>query len=213
MEPNPTATPTPVPTATPTPVPTATPTPEPTPTPHVRQTSGDSTAGTTLRDIVYDNSGRIVSLTEIVNGNWLKWTYVYDRNGDFLYRTRNIGNVDANYVWRFIPGSGGSQSVELTTPVENCVGFTLYFKVTKVTKGSALGERRMYISDGKNWETVGTFSYNSLVEKTVTFTLDYPRTIVEYGTGRVNPDDSAFEIIQLLRDVIVADYDYVELKP
>ncbi len=179
--------------------------------PHVPATSGESTAGTMLRNIEYDSNGRIIRLVEIIDGEWVKWTYLYDNRGAFLYRTRNIGGVDGRYSKKTIPGTGGSKYIELYTPIENCVGFTLSFKVTKVISGDALGDRKMYISDGNSWDSVGRFSYKKIAAKSIDFTLEYPRTIVAFGTGRVDPDDSSFEISQALEDVIVADYDYVEL--
>ena len=171
-------------------------------------TEGMSNAGTRLKDIRYDRGGNILSLSELFNGSWIHWTYEYDMNGRFLYRYRNIGPVSCTLTSKFMPGTDTTYS-ELSVPVENCVGFTLRYEVTKVSAGDGLGDRYMYVYDGRAWTLLSTFSYSRYGVSYDFFTFDEPTTLLRFATPRIHPDKSRFMIAQTLEDVITADYCYI----
>ncbi len=207
---------TPTPTFVPvsTPVPTTAPTqvPTPSPVPLVPATAGTSTTGSYLSDIVYDQQGRLWLATEQVNGDWYRWEYVYDQYGSFRYRARSIGAPATKWSGKFMPGTDITYCV-LTEPVDNCIGLTIEYRVTKVTKGDGLGRRDLYIQTGaSSWEKIGDFDYPSYSAVSATVLLDWPTLLEAFATPRQNPDDSAFTVDQRLTEVWIADRNYVTLR-
>lgn len=197
---------TPVPTIAPTQVPT------PSPVPLVPATEGTSTTGSYLYDIVYDSQGRLWLATEQANGSWYRWEYVYDQYGSFRYRARSIGAPATKWSGKYMPGTDITYCV-LTEPVDNCIGMTIEYRVTKVTKGDGLGRRDLYIQTGAtNWEKIGDFEYPSYSAVSATVLLDWPARLEAFATPRQNPDDSAFTVDQRLTEVWVADRNFVTLK-
>lgn len=172
---------------------------------------GMSNAGTMLRDVQYNSSGKIVSASEEIGDTWINWKYIYDDAGCFQYRIRNIGNARSSLTSKSMSGKDTTYS-ELDETIENCVGFTLSYSVSKVLKGNYQGEREVYVSKDKNtWELVNTFDYNSMDTVTVPFTFKTPISFVAFATPRTHPDDSSFHVNQSILDIWVADYRYVEI--
>ena len=197
--------------AAPTAAPTAAPVVSSTPVPLVPATNGTSTAGTNLQDIVYDAQGRLWLVSEQVNGIWYRWEYVYDNYGNFRYRARSIGAQSTKWSGMFMPGTDITYCV-LNTAVDNCVGLTIEYTVTKVTKGNGLGRRDLYIqTDGGSWQRVGAFDYPSYSTVTSTVLLDQPTRLQAFATPRQHPDDSGFTVDQRLTEVWIADYNNVTL--
>ena len=184
----------------------------PTPGPMVPATEGVSTVGSYLSDVVYDAQGRLWLATEQVNGAWYRWEYVYDQYGYFRYRARSIGAPAARWSGKFMPGTDITYCV-LTEPVDNCIGMTIEYRVTKVTKGDGLGRRDLYIQTGaSSWEKIGSFDYPSYNAVSSTVMLDWPTRLEAFATPRQNPDDSAFTVDQRLTEVWIADRNYVTLR-
>ena len=169
---------------------------------------GMSNAGTMLKNIRYDRNGKILSLSELFNGEWIYWTYEYDANGYFLYRYRNIGSVDSKLTAEVMPGTDITYS-ELSTALKNCVGFILRYEVTKVSAGDGLGDRYLYIYDGSGWTLKAAFSYDSYGVAYRDIVFDRPTTLLRFATPRIHPDKSRFMIAQSLEDVMTADYCYI----
>ena len=193
------------------------PTPEPTPTPAPtpRPTEGISSVGTWIKDVKYDNEGKITCLSEQTGDEIAVWEYVYDQNGNFEYRKRNIGAVGAALVNnQYIPGTDSNYN-RLDQTVENCIGFTIEYEVTRLRSGNCGGTRKVVIcTDTGVWNTsapVGTFDYNTAGERVkATFSFpDSPVNIQAFGTLRLKPDDSWFDVKQGLTDIWVADFEYV----
>ena len=89
---------------TPSPVITTSPTTPIETTPITLPTSGTSTSGTMLRDVQYNEMGKIVRASEKINDKWVEWEYVYSDTGAFKYRKRNIGSVDCTLTNSFMTG-------------------------------------------------------------------------------------------------------------
>ena len=186
------------------------PAPEPTPLP----TAGVSTDGAKLKNIVYDESGNILSLAEKTGNKWIKWTYVYDAQGEFRYRKKNIGGVSGK-LGKSVPGTG-SASFILSSPVEDCVGFTLGYQVTYMKKGNdCTGKRDVYIRvDSSQWEKIGAYDYpkaKAYVSKA--FELAEPCRLEAVASPRRKENKSHFQFQYTLTDVWVADYEYVAPVP
>jgi len=171
-------------------------------------TEGMSNAGTMLKNIRYDQNGKITSLSELLNGTWIHWVYEYDTNGYFLYRYRNIGSVNSTLTSEVMPGTDITYS-ELSAAIKNCVGLTLRYEVTKVRSGDGIGDRYLYIFDGRGWSLEATFPYDSYGVTYSDIAFDSPVTILRFATPRIHPDNSSFMIAQSLEDVMVADYCYI----
>ena len=172
---------------------------------------GESTTGTMLRNVQYNDSGKIVSATEKIENTWVSWKYIYSESGSFLYRIRNIGNVYSTLTSKFMSGKETTYSI-LDEQIENCVGFTLSYCVSELRKGNYKGEREVYVSQNtSSWELVGTFEYESQNTVKVTFSFDSPISFIAFATPRTHPDNSSFGVNQSILDVWVADYEYVEV--
>ena len=199
--------PTPTPVATPSPTPppsTPTPLPAETETPAPRPTSGESAYGTQLRNIRYDAEGRITGLEENLSGSWYDWEYLYDANGDFRYRMRNIGGMHCSFSNGTMPGTDIQYSI-LDQPVYQCVGFEFNYSVNLI-KGTGLGTRRLCVMDDNgNWKDVSQFEYDSFTTILVECKLEDPRTLAAFATPRLYADDSAFTVTQNLTAIWVAD--------
>ena len=196
---------------TPSPVITASPTTPIETTPITLPTSGTSTAGTMLRDVQYNEMGKIVRASEKFNDKWVEWEYVYSDTGAFKYRKRNIGSVDCTLTNSFMTGKDTTYT-KLNEKVEKCVGFTLSYSVSNVRRGNYQGEREVYFSsDTNSWRLIGSFEYNSLDRIEIPFVLDPAESFIAFATPRTHPDDSSFNVNQSIVDVWVADYEYVEI--
>ena len=174
----------------------------------VLPTDGESNTGTMLKNIEYDHQGRIFRLSELIEGTWIDWYYVYDSDGYYLYRYKNIGSVYSYLTSNVMPGTDITYN-ELSEAVDNCVGFTLNYEVTKVRSGDGLGDRYLYIYNGVSWDIGATFDYGSYGTKRIVITLGSPKRIMYFATPRIHPDTSSFMIVQSLEDVLVADYSYI----
>lgn len=175
--------------------------------------NGASSVGTYLFSVEYNDDGQIISATEEYgDGTRQNWEYVYDDAGQFQYRKCNIGNVNSTLTYNFLPEPDYDTTYsELDYTIKNCIGFTIVYEVTALRSGNCSGTRKVLVrADGK-WEQVGTFDYGSkgdVEEKQVVFT-DGIKNIDAFGTPRVNRDTSSFTPEQSLRDVMIADYEYV----
>lgn len=176
-----------------------------------RPIAGVSTAGTSLRDVMYDSSGKILYASEKINNIWVSWEYIYNDSGVFLYRMRNIGSINSTLTGYFVKGKDTTYSV-LDDTIHNCVGFTLAYSVSNLRHGNFEGEREVYVSSGADsWMCVGTFDYSSLERVEVTLSFESPITFKAFATPRTHPDDSSFGVNQSLSNVWIADYEYVEI--
>ena len=197
--------------STPSPVITTSPTTPIETTPITLPTSGTSTSGTMLRDVQYNEMGKIVRASEKFNDKWVEWEYVYSDTGAFKYRKRNIGSVDCTLTNSFMTGKDTTYT-KLNEKVEKCVGFTLSYSVSNVRRGNYQGEREVYFSsDTNSWRLIGSFEYNSLDRIKIPFVLDPAESFIAFATPRTHPDDSSFNVNQSIVDVWVADYEYVEI--
>ena len=158
---------------------------------------------------MYYPDGRIASLIEQDGSSTIQWEYLYDNTGNFLYRRKDIGAVASHLDAGMMPGTDVNYSL-LSSPVENCVGFTIEYEVTKVRKGDGLGNRDLYIYDGSSWSFAGCFSYAAYGRTSADMRFE-PRTVARFTTPRVYADDSSFVVEQSLLHVLVADYTYVTL--
>lgn len=183
--------------------------PAPTPSP----TAGISSAGTEVQDLVYTESGKVASLRELLDGEWVDWVYVYDENDNFRYRYRNIGSVPSELTSRVMPGTDTTYS-ENAYEVENCIGFTLEFQVYQIIRGDGMGPRTLRLRSEGDWIIIGQFTYprsNVYDLDSFEFRFDEPISFDAFGAHRVYADDSQFKNSQELTGVLVADYHYVSL--
>jgi len=191
--------------------------PDPNPTPEpTLLTSGRSTVGTQLFDISYTADGKIVHLVEQVDSEFIPWDYVYDHGGSFLYRKKNIGDcLELQYesTETYPPSNGKLSICAFSSPVKNCVGFTVLYEVTKLSKGDFGGTRDMCIrlQEG-TWKTVGSFAYDKMEKSTTAFSWIDPVDINAYCCPRQVTNGSWFSEKIYLTDIWVADYQYVELE-
>ena len=203
---------------TPTPIITATPiTPAPTRTPIPLPTSGTSASGSILRDVQYNDSGRIVRASEKLGGKWVEWEYVYSDTGSFKYRKRNIGSMDGTLTEMKL-SEKDITCVILNRKIENCVGFTLSYSVSNVNYGAYEGTREVHISsdavswrDTASWRYIGTFEYEVMSRIEIPFVLDPAESFNAVTAPRVERGSSSFDEILSIVDVWVADYEYVEI--
>ena len=167
-----------------------------------------SGTGSWLSDIRYSSDGTIASLTERIGRSVSDWEYRYDARGGFLYRVKNIGSVPSKLAAGYMPGTDVNYSA-LSSPVYDCVGFTIDYEVTKLRKGDGIGDRWLYTFDGEEWSLAGSFAYDSYGRTSARFAFCDPITVVNFTTPRIHADDSSFMIEQSLRDVLIADFTYV----
>lgn len=112
------------------------------------------------------------------------------------------------------PPSNGKLSIcAFSSPVKNCVGFTVLYEVTKLSKGNFGGTRDMCIrlQEG-TWKTVGSFAYDKMEKSTTAFSWIDPVDISAYCCPRQVTNGSWFSEKIYLTDIWVADYQYVELE-
>ena len=97
-----------------------------------------------LKNIQYDQQGRILCLSELSEGTWVDWYYVYDADGYYLYRYKNIGSVYSYLTSKVMPGTDITYN-ELSEAVENCVGFGCLEDYVRAS--SSEKHRTWYLSD------------------------------------------------------------------
>ena len=137
-------------------------------------------------NIVYYPDGRIASLIEQDGSSTIQWEYLYDNTGNFLYRRKDIGAVASHLDAGMMPGTDVNYSL-LSSPVENCVGFTIEYEVTKVRKGDGLGNRDLYIYDGSSWSFAGCFSYAAYGRTSADMRFEPPSL---YSAGQIVYNDN-----------------------
>ena len=167
-----------------------------------------SNVGTSLKDIKYNANGTIKSLSEYLNGAWVSWRYLYDSRGNFLYRYRNIGKVDSDLSSDVIPGTNYEYYV-VPSGVDNCIGFTVRYEVTKAKSGEGFGDRNLYIYDGSTWTLYTSFTYDSYGAVRTDVRYDSPTKLMGFATPMVRTAPSGMVAQSHLENVLTADYFYV----
>lgn len=206
-----------------------------TPTPTPLPTAGTTSIGTKYRDVKYNSNGKILSAyEEQESGLSIKWVYVYDDDGAFLYRMQPYTDYSGSRLIQRteIPGSNGTPYSHLNTPVLNCAKFTLSYWVKELRNGDYTGPRLIYIGsildEDHNPDEAHEPKLTHAFEQTV-FSFEYekklddpksmkvstecsfpsPVSFCAFGAVRENSQEkSSFDFDQSLSDIWIADTEH-----
>lgn len=146
---------------------------------------------------------------------WIKWEYLVSAypgttveiGADKSWSTDMIDDPEVSWSKESFVGTQRKYTI-LAQPVENCVSFTLDYKVTG-RNGSEeytiVGPRDVYVNDGSGWVYVGSFDYdvfNAPVH--VSVVLDEPMRLAAVATVANCSDPNTFIFRQAVLDVRVA---------
>ena len=120
------------------------------------------------------------------------------------YMLKPVEHVTAKWSNYNFEGSRQQYTV-LSEPVDNCVQFTLDYRV--VNRGSAadkdiLGPRQVYISDGSSWTMIGEFDYPSIDAVHVVVNLPEPMRIEAVATVASCKKPDVFTFRQNVLDIM-----------
>lgn len=148
---------------------------------------------------------------------WVRWTYLSSVYPGSEVKIGSDKNWSIKTTWTDDPWVSWSKEnfvgtrrkfTILAQPVENCVSFTLDYKVTG-RNGSEeytiVGPRDVYVNDGSDWVYVGSFDYdvfNAPVH--VSVVLDEPMRLAAVATVANCSDPNTFIFRQAVLDVRVA---------
>lgn len=158
-------------------------------------------------NITVHEDGRIDTKYEYIEGEKVVWTYCYDENNVFMYRTRTVANVLLSWSKECLPDS--YTTFHWLEPVGDCLEFTYNFSIPKVYNGTCAGQRTLYIMDSEGWKTAAGFGYPGTGTVSVTVKLDEPTDVKAIGSLRIESDpESSYSIEGTLTDVLIVDYNY-----
>jgi len=135
-----------------------------------------SGGGSLTRKLFYRADGKLEKEINFKNPDGVpgEWEYFYDDEGEFLYKEGTVASF--GWSWsddRVILSSYRGYPLLLEKSIENCVGFTLDFKISSVDYGSPYGTQSVYIKDDAgSWKKVGSLDAPSYTTVTVKITLD-----------------------------------------
>lgn len=148
----------------------------------------------------------------VLNAAWVpadRLTYTYPGR---VYRSAarslpvgavSVGDVNVQWSKDNFVGTKTKYSI-LSSPVEDCVGFTLdYQLLTKSEKKElVLGPRDIYVNDGSGWTYVGYFDYDEQGPCHIEVVLSEPMDLLAVATVAECDEPNAFTYRQSLLDVM-----------
>ena len=118
----------------------------------------------------------------------------------------NMGDPEVSWSKGYMVGTKQKYTL-LSTPIEDCVGFTLDYQVTArngADTKQVTGLRTIYINDGDGWIEVGEFDLTKLEPVHVTITLQKSVTLKAVATVADCAKPDTFQFRQGLLDVYTA---------
>ena len=97
---------------------------------------------------------------------------------------------------------------ELEEPLDGCTGFVLEYQIIAsyaTRRDAMLGERTVYVKNGRKWIEAGSFSYTELGAVRVEVRLESPVELRAVAVGDGTRMPATYEIRQTLHDFILSD--------
>ena len=156
--------------------------------------------------LFYDHLNRRHASWAVSSGLTYEYPGVEQTVGERRYFTgRDIADPEVTWSRDSFTGTRQKYTI-LSQPVQGCTQFTLDYHVIArngAQTKAVLGDRTIYIHNGREWIAVGTFEYPEIDANHVIVNLPEPTDLVAVATTAACDAPDTFKFRQTILDVVV----------